>query len=507
MRIKLFIPALTLSLSLLSIPANALDITTAEGGTLASLIGDNTTISDLKVIGPVNALDFDYINESLPSLTSLNLSQATVTAVSGTKTQSGNTEFNANEIPQFALFGSKITSVTLPETVVKINESAFGNSAIKSITIPASVTAIGNYAFADCNGLTEVTVPSTVTDLGDGVWKNCSSLEKATIYSRVETIGADMFNGCKKLTEVTLQPGVRSIGDSSFANCTSLTSFTFPSSLVSIGDEAFYNSGLAAVSLADCGSLASIGDYSFAKCAALATVKMGSSSVALGKGLFFDDTALKSVVLPASTTAIPAFTFKGTNAIDAKTAVPDKVTDIDDYALYGWDSAEEFVLPANTAHLGTGAMEGWSSLKKLDAAQLTSVPALGEDVWAEVDQPKVTLLVKNDITEKAFKDADQWNNFNIKIGTTASDEILNDVTGNGNRGNVDFNVGDGYLNIKSQGAPIAHVSIFDLTGRNRYAATADAAELTLNTSQWRNSVLIVDVTLSDNSRATIKLSL
>lgn len=504
MEIKLFIPIVALSLSF---TANALDITTTESGSLASLIGGNTTVTDLKVIGPVNAIDLDFINESLTSLTTLNLSQATVTAASGTKTQSGNTEFNANEIPPYAFFGSKLTSVTLPDNIVKINESAFGNSAIKEFSFPASVTAVGNYVFADCNALTAITVPSTVTDLGNGVWKNCSSLKSATIYSRVDEIGADMFNGCSKLSEVSLQSTVKSLGDNSFANCTSLASFTFPSSLVSLGDKAFYNSGLTTANLESCSALASIGDYCFAKCASLASFKMGNNSAALGKGMFFDDSALKSITLPSSTTVIPAFTFKGTTSIDYKSALPEGVTDINDYALYGWDSVEEFILPKNTSYLGSGAMEGWSSLKKLDAELLESVPALGDEVWAEVDQPNVTLLVKNAATEKAFKAADQWNNFHVTIGTTASDNIINDVTGTNNSSNVDFSVGDGYINIKSQGAPIAQVRIFDLTGRNRYAAAADSSELTVNTSQWRNSVLIVDVTLADGQRATIKLSL
>lgn len=490
-----------------AVNANALDINTQEGGTLSSLIGDDTGAATLKITGPVNATDLDFINLNLKELTSLDLSEAKIVAQSEVKAITGNTEFAADELPAYSLFGSGITTLVLPENLISIGESALAKSAVKSITIPATVTTIGKYAFTGCDNLKDITVPSTVTQIGTGAWKDCLSLEKVTIYSRIESIPDNMFDGCTKLGSVSLQPTVKSIGNNSFANCASLTSFSFPASLVSIGDKAFYGSGLTSVQLAGCKSLASIGDFCFAKCTSLTQVAMGSQSVALGKGIFFDDTSLRTVELPSSTTNIPAFTFKGTSAINAESALPATTTKIDDYALYGWENVDSFILPAGTSHLGTGAMEGWTSLKKLSAESLTSVPALGNDVWAGVDQPEVLLYVKDSDAENAFKAADQWNNFHILIGTTGVDNILDDMTGSNGAALVDFNVGEGYLNIKSQGSNIARVNIFDLNGRSRYTAAVDVNNLSVNTSQWRGSVLIVDVTLEDNSRATIKLSI
>lgn len=489
------------------ITAPALDITTAESGSLAAQIGENTTLTTLKINGKINALDFEYINGTLTSLTTLDLSDATITAVSGASTTAGGCEFPANELPQYALFGTGITDITLPANLTTIGEGALGKTAIKSITIPAGVTTIGNYAFANCNNLEEITVPSTVTKLGAGIWKDCSNLATATVYSRVETIGDSMFEGCARLSDVTLQPSYKSIGNSSFAGCTSLSAFTFPPTLVSIGDKSFYNSGLTAVNLNECVSLASIGNFSFAQCAALTSVAMGNTSAALGKGIFFDDTALTSVQLPSSATTIPAFTFKGTSSIDTESALPDKTREIGDYALYGWENAETLMLPHGTEYIGTGAMEGWSSLKKLGAEDLAGVPALGENVWAGVNQPDVALYVKDSIAENQFKSADQWKEFRIIIGTTGADHIINDVTGENGSANVDFTVGDGYLRVESHGAAIARVSIYDLTGRNRYAADTDTTALTINTSQWRGSVLIAEATLSDGTHATIKLSI
>lgn len=486
--------------------ASALDITTTEGGTLATQLGDNTTITTLKVTGPINAADFDYITESLTKLADLDLSQSTVTALSGYRSTSGTSEFYADELPPYALFGSGITTIALPDGLTKIGEGALGKTAVKAVAIPASVKSIGNYAFADCRNLTEITVPSTVTQLGDGIWKDCSGLEKATIYTQMEEIGDNMFDGCTLLSEVALQPTFKSIGENSFANCTSLGDFTFPSTLVSIGDKAFYGSGLLSVHLDDCGSLASIGDFAFAKCSRLESVTMGNGATALGKGLFFDDTALMQVQLPSSTAMIPAFAFKGTTTIDPENTLPANTKEIGDYALYGWEHADQLILPEGTEHIGTGAMEGWTSLKKLGAENLSDVPTLGADVWAGVNKGDVYLYVKNSTAEN-FKAADQWKDFKVTIGTTGADNIIDDITGENGNANVDFNIGDGYLRVQSHGADIARINIYDLNGRSRYTADVNAAALTVNTMQWRGSVLIVDVRLADGTRATIKLSI
>lgn len=503
MKIKAFFITAALA-NVLSV--SALEVTTTAAGSLSKQIGDDRTITTLKVSGPINASDFDYITSTLTSLTSLDISNATIESVSGIRTASGNSEFNANELPQYALFGSSITEIVLPESVVKIGEAALGNSAIKEITIPESVTAIGDYSFVGCNNLVEISVPATVSEIGVGAWKDCSALEKATIVAPMEGVADSMFEGCVKLSKVVLPSTYKSIGNSAFANCTSLTEFIFPSTLTTIGNNAFYNSGLIAAQLDNSTQLATIGDFTFAQCKSLETVTFGNQSITLGKGLFFDDTALLQVQLPASTTVVPAFTFKGTIAIDSESALPVSTKEIGDYALYGWEQAESLLLPAEVEYIGTGAMEGWTAMQKLGAENLSAVPTLGSDVWAEVNQGDVYLYV-NSATAEEFKVADQWKEFKIVVGTSAAEEILNDVSGENNNANVDFVVGDGYLKVATHGANISNIRIYDLSGRNRYTADVNTTTLTVNTSQWQGSVLLVDVRLADDTRAAIKLSI
>ena len=485
--------------------ATALDITTATAGTLEQELGDGSSISTLKVDGPINAIDFDFITHRMPALTGLDLSGAVIEAVGNAHTTANITEYNANELPPYAFFGSKITSVALPQGITAIGEAAFGKCAISAIEIPAAVTTVGNYAFTGCPALKEITLPAAVTSVGDGAFKDCTALETAVIQSNIEAIAPDMFNGCTLLADVQLPSSCKQIGNGAFENCTSLQQIAFPAALVTIGDKAFYNSGLTSLSLDACKSLLSAGDFAFAKCSGLADATFGNSGAALGKGLFFDDSALQMIQLPASTTVIPSFTFKGTASIDATTAIPAVATEIGDYALTGWNKVTEFTLPAGITHLGDGAMEGWTALEILNVVALPDAPTLGNEVWRNVDQPNTTLSVSNSNIE-AFEVAPQWKDFKISLYTSV-DDIVDDITGSGNKTKVDFNVGDGCLRIASHGADIAAVSIYDLSGRARYGAAPDAATVMINTMQWRGSVIIASVTLADGSVSSVKLVL
>ena len=482
-----------------------LSITTSGGGTVGTEIGDNKSITELTIAGEVNAVDFDYIANELGELTKLDLSQVKVVATSGTKTSSGNSEFKADELPAYALFGSNISTIVLPEGITKIGEAALGNTRLTEISIPASVTKIGNYAFTKCEGLKEITIPATVGEIGAGVVKDCTTLTKLNIAAPITALPDEMAKGCAALSEVTLPPTVTSIGNGSFANCGALRAIGFPATLLEIGDKAFYNSGLTAVQLGNSGALASVGDFAFAECKHLESAAMGSSGTTLGKGIFFGDTSLQQVQLPQTTTVIPAFTFKGTNAIDATTALPSSTSEIGDYALYGWEQVENYSFPDEIGYIGTGAMEGWTALKKIEAENLATVPTLGEQVWAGINQREVYLYVTSEKYEE-FKEAEQWRDFKVTIGSTDATEIIDDATGA--NGNVDFIIGDGYLTVETQGEEITDIRIYDLNGRSRYsAAEIGSTTAIVGTAQWRGSTLIVDVTLANGSHATIKLSI
>ena len=120
---KLFFMLLLAVITMLN--CQAVTVNTTAGG-LAQAVGDNTSITVLKVTGTMDARDFFFITDKLNDLTSLDLSQVTIapfernTALYGTVTK-----YDANEIPRTAFFGKKLTTVSLPAGLETIGFAAF----------------------------------------------------------------------------------------------------------------------------------------------------------------------------------------------------------------------------------------------------------------------------------------------------------------------------------------------------------------------------------------------
>ena len=176
---------------------------------------------------------------------------------------------NGSTIKNFA--NKSITDITIPHGITSIGNAAFANcTSLKSITIPNSVTYIGEGAFSYCNSLTSVTIPNSVASIGTWVFQGCSSLISITIPDSVTSIGKWAFYNCTSLkafygkfasadnrcliidgvlnsfapdglTHYTIPDSVTEIGDDAFFGCKSLTSITIPNSVTSIGMNAFYN--------------------------------------------------------------------------------------------------------------------------------------------------------------------------------------------------------------------------------------------------------------------------
>lgn len=544
---KLFFVLLLSAATVLGV--NALTVNNTAGN-LAQQVSD-TQITQLTVTGEMDARDFLFITNELTELTTMDLSQARIVPVVGTMLYGTVTSYAANEIPRTAFFGKKLRSVALPAGLTTIGYAAFaGCYQLQSVAIPETVTYIDDYAFSG-SALTSLVLPASIQGMGKGVFSRCEALQRATINAQY--VGDFAFLGDVQLSEVNLGSNVQFILRGVFNGCTALQSINIDPAcrLTRIDEEAFINSGLEDIDVTTMG-VGTIGDWAFAQ-TRLSTMVLPQGMTELGVGSLAHNPLLTDVVFPGmghaadpsgrgdglnggpnlaprhnrTITEVKDYTFAGDSQLNAGSMIKNGVTTIGAYALYNVSQEIDTMrLPASVTYLGDRAMAGMIGMEvlKTDAAE---VPALGNEVWAGVDQPSVLLLPPDAESTELYKVADQWMNFFFKAAD--DDFLLGDVNRDGyvdvadvtaligyilgsddgidtRAGNMN---GDGEIDVADVTALIAYIlgstSKMSLTGihagfNNHWNATSDALAVpavTLRPGETRT----VDVALNNDEHS------
>ena len=131
----------------------------------------------------------------------------------------------------------------------------------------------------------------------------------------VKEIGASAFEDNEKITYVVVPKGVERILSRAFYSCLALERVTLPDSVKSLGEYAFYNSGIKNIAIP---AISEMGKGAFQGCAALTSVTFGEDCTLteLPYCAFYNCTALKTVELPASVTALGEYAL-GYTAIES----------------------------------------------------------------------------------------------------------------------------------------------------------------------------------------------
>ena len=506
-------------------------------GQLSQLVTD-TQITELTVTGTMDARDFLFITNELTELTSIDLSQVNILPVeNSTMLYSTVTKYAANEVPRTAFFGKKLTTVALPANIESVGFAAFaGCYQLRSVTFPASLTHIADYAFAG-SALTSVEIPATVEVVGKGAFARCESLTTATIDGSF--IDDFTFLGATQLSRVTLGPTVRNISKGMFNGCTELRSINIDPAcrITRIDDEAFINSGLETIDLNNLG-VGTIGEWALAQ-TMLTNVELANGMTELGEGALANNDLLQSVILPGMGHDYPSnsprraphrphtldvindYTFAGDGALNAGNLLRNGVTTIGNYALYNVSAdIDTMWLPASVTYLGDMAMAGMTGMKAL-MTDATEVPALGNDVWAGVDQPSVPLITPSRESAEFYKVADQWMHFFFEV---EDDFILGDVNGDGNVNISDVTALINYLltgddsNINLKGADVnedGSISISDVTSLINLLLTSSSNvsvsgihnELTKHTIATSDKFIMPNVTIKAGETRTVDVEL
>lgn len=396
-------------------------------GELSSRLTD-TKVTELTITGSLDARDFKYMADKCNDLTAVDLSVAKILAYEGAEPVFGQQiTYQANEIPQTSFFGKPLTSVVLPSGVRIVGYAAFaGCEGITQIEFPASLDSISGYAFS-ATGFSTLALPATVTKIGEGAFSRCEKLTSATVEAG--HIGAKAFFADAALTDVKFGSGVTAIGNGAFAGCKSLATLRWSDAtqLALIGSEAFIATQMSDAALAKFQKLSTLGAWAYAG-TPVEEVTLPESVKEVGDGAFFYATHVTNLVLPSKVTKVASYLTAGTNV--ANTNIwGNNITRIGDFALYNLSDIDRLTIPSQVTYIGTKAMAGMTGLTRITAKPST-VPLLGHDVWAGVEQKEVELAAAS----ASYLSAMQWNEFKITkryiMGDANSDDLVNvtDIT-------------------------------------------------------------------------------
>ncbi len=361
-------------------------VTTTEGGQLQEKIeadGAAEEVKELKIIGPINGTDIDYIHRYMTNIEVLDLEEAEIVNggdsyhrwkhAGNTSTQYQSSSYNTqNNVVGSFMFANLtgLRKLVLPAGVTSIGSYAFSDCGrLTEITIPDGVTSIGSYAFSyafdssKCPRPTTLHLPAQLTSLGSYAFYYMKGPQSIEIPEGVETINEYTFSYCGA-RNVTLPEGLKTISQYAFYS-SSVQNINLPSTLETIGNRAFYYSSVRSITFPDalktipeycfynCSNLGdvtfsegqeTIGQYAFQSCSNLKTITFSEGLQTISQYAFYECQNLKAVHLPQSLKTISNDAFNRCYRLEEAT-LPDALETMGNYAFSNCDSLTTFTFP------------------------------------------------------------------------------------------------------------------------------------------------------------------
>lgn len=301
-----------------------------------------------------------------------------------------------------------LTSVNIPNTIDSIHDYTFSGNHFRMFTIPNSVISIGYGAFSRCHSLSSIEIPETVVRIGYAAFSQCHSLISVEIPETVVSIGDYAFRECTSLTTVELPNSITDIGVGAFHYCTNLDSVVLPSSITSI--DAIFSI---------CFSLSSIEmpnnifdtslDGTFSCCYQLRSIEILNSFTHIGDTAFYQCRNLEAIEFPDSLLSIGNRAFLRCRSLTTL-LFPNTLTSIGFNAFWECSSLTTLLFPSTLINIESSAFGNCSSLRSITCNAIIP-PVLGSNVFYNVPRD-IPLYVPYQSVER-YRQADQWNEFNI----------------------------------------------------------------------------------------------
>ena len=384
-------------------------VITTGGGQLQEKVeqqGNVRNVMKLKVSGPINGTDIDYIHHYMTVLNELDLGEAQIVA-GGDSYHAWN--YNTTEPTQDSYKGSFNTELNV------VGKYMFYNMRqLKRLVLPASATTINEYAVYNCTNLTDLTLPTAPMSIGKEAFRE-TGITSITLPSSITVIPESMCYNCNQLETVILPDGVTIIGAYAFSECDMLTTFNLPASLTTIGEQAFYQDHLLATALTFPDGLESIGPDAFNHCYVIPSVTFNQGLKSIGDWAFKENYIAVFNQLPSSLTTLGKYVFQDCDALIEMT-LPAAITAVPEQLFYQCDNLERVTLAEGTTSIGNLAFGNCKVLSECNYNQST-LTTLGNEAFRNTAFQTVTL--PNSITEigyNAFAYCQQLTSINVPTG-------------------------------------------------------------------------------------------
>lgn len=274
-----------------------------------------------------------------------------------------------------------IVNITLPASLDTLGVTSFSQcTSLKTVTIESGsqLKVICPEAFEGCADLESFTFANTsvLDSIGYRAFAD-TKLAAFTIPSTVKTIGESAFNGCRQLAKVTFPADnvsvLYTIGAGAFAN-SAFTLTRIPSSVKTIGREAFWNVKTAeTINLS--ANIESISTEAFKGCYSLTALDVDKKNPNFSSidGFLLSRDKKTLMICPPG---------KAQNS--SYVLLPPSLTRIGDYAFYENSKLKSVVIPAKVTSLGKRAFGLCTALNRL--VMLCDNPISGDSIAQKLNE-------------------------------------------------------------------------------------------------------------------------